>query len=134
MRNSIRVLTCAALCAGRLMQPASGANAQQGAEDQQGLTNRQLIKLAKEVEKDVEQLRGWKFKHPVKTDVYTERQLRGFIEKRIFEEQLGEGRLEQCRLGGSCSEDIVSGDEFVFALLDLDHVSELHVLARLPTS
>jgi len=53
-----------------------------------------LIANAHEIEKDVEQLRGWKFKHEVKTAVYTETQLRRFIEKRLFEEDYGDGRLE----------------------------------------
>lgn len=54
-----------------------------------------LIKMAKEVEAEVETLRGWKFKHPVKTDVRTEAQLREFIETKLLEEQYGGGRLER---------------------------------------
>jgi hypothetical protein len=54
-----------------------------------------LIKMAKEVEKEVEALRGWAFKHPVKTDVRTEAQLREFIETKLLEEQYGGGRLER---------------------------------------
>lgn len=53
-----------------------------------------LIQIADEVKQDVEKLRGWKYKHDVKTDVYTEVQLRAFIEKKLFEEQYGGGKLE----------------------------------------
>lgn len=59
------------------------------------LTDAELVKMARQIEKDVEEIRGWKFKHPVKTAVYGEEQLRKFIEKRVFEEELGGGKLEQ---------------------------------------
>lgn len=59
------------------------------------MTSAALIEMSKEVQKEVEQLRGWKFKRKVNTDVYTEDQLRKFIEKRLFEEDYGDGRLEQ---------------------------------------
>ena len=57
-------------------------------------TAEELVAMAKEVEKEVAELRGWPFKHPVKTDVRNEDQLRRFIEKRLFEEELGGGKLE----------------------------------------
>lgn len=59
------------------------------------LTDESLIKIADEVQKEVEELRGWKFKRPVKKGVYTEKQLRAFIEKKLFEDGYGEGRLER---------------------------------------
>ena len=39
-----------------------------------------LAKLVAEMEKEVETLRGWKFKHPVEAGVYTVDQLRAFME------------------------------------------------------
>jgi hypothetical protein len=71
---------------------ASAAPAAGPAED--GMTSEQLLKLADEVQKEVEELRGWKFKRPVKKDVYTEEQLRRYIEKKLFDEQYGGGKLE----------------------------------------
>lgn len=55
---------------------------------------KELVDMAREVEKDVAELRGWPFKKPVETDVRDEAQLRKFIEKRVFEEELGGGKLE----------------------------------------
>ena len=73
--------------------------AQQQAKDQAEtpapLTARELIALAKDVAKEVEELRGWKFKRDVPTEVYTEDQLREFIEKKVFQQQYGGGRLER---------------------------------------
>ena len=40
----------------------------------------QLAKLVSEMEKEVEALRGWKFKHPVTSGVYSVKQLRAFME------------------------------------------------------
>lgn len=54
----------------------------------------ELIRIAEEVKKDVEEIRGWKFKHDVKTDVRTEAQLREFIEKKLFEEQYAGDKLK----------------------------------------
>ncbi|MBI5864063.1 MAG: hypothetical protein HZB38_06080 [Planctomycetes bacterium] len=73
---------CAGTAAGQASRPAE-------------LTVDELKQMAKEVEADVAKLRGWEFKRPVKTDVRDEKQLREFIEKRLFEEELGGGRLEQ---------------------------------------
>lgn len=44
------------------------------------------LRLADDVAKSVESLRGWKFKQPVKKGIYSEAELRGFIEKRLAEE------------------------------------------------
>lgn len=88
MFHSIRTL--GALAAGVFLALPTFAQTSQptsdGAED--------LVAMAKEVEKDVAELRGWPFKRPVATDVRSEEQLRKFIEKRIFEEELGGGKLE----------------------------------------
>jgi len=54
-----------------------------------------LVRMADEVEKDVERIRGWKFKKQVERKVYTEPELRKFIEKKLFEEELGGGKLER---------------------------------------
>jgi hypothetical protein len=42
-----------------------------------------LIKVADEVAKDVEALRGWKFKQPVKKQLVTEEQARAWLEKEV---------------------------------------------------
>ena len=42
-----------------------------------------LIKVADEVAKDVESLRGWKFKQPIKKQLVTEEQARAWLEKEI---------------------------------------------------
>jgi len=44
------------------------------------------LRLADDVAKSVESLRGWRFKVPVKKGMYSEAELRGFIEKRLVEE------------------------------------------------
>src|SRR5215510_9471988 len=44
------------------------------------------LRLADDVAKTVEALRGWKFKQPVKKGMYSEAELHGFIEKRLKEE------------------------------------------------
>jgi len=59
------------------------------------LSKQELLALAKEIEPQVAALRGWEFKHPVKTDVRSEDQLRKFIETKVFEEQYGGGLLER---------------------------------------
>ncbi len=57
--------------------------------------NQDLVRLAQELQEEVEALRGWKFKHSVKTDVRSEQQLREFIETQLFEQQYGHGRFER---------------------------------------
>ena len=74
-----------------LLTAAAGAQDSKPAE----MTDADLVKMAHEIEKEVEAIRGWKFKHEVKTAVYGEEQLRKFIEKRLFEEEMGGGKLEQ---------------------------------------
>lgn len=54
-----------------------------------------LMKLADAAEKGVEEIRGWKFKRPVKREVYTEPELRAWLEKRLFEEELPEPLLRR---------------------------------------
>jgi len=44
------------------------------------------LRLADDVAKTVESIRGWKFKQTVKKGMYSEAELRGFIEKRLVEE------------------------------------------------
>lgn len=44
------------------------------------------LRLADEIAKEVESLRGWKFTRPVEKGIYTEAELRAFIEKRLVEE------------------------------------------------
>ena len=44
------------------------------------------LRLADEIAKEVESLRGWKFTGPVEKGIYTESELRAFIEKRLVEE------------------------------------------------
>lgn len=69
--------------------------ARAAADDARPLSSAELVKMSESVQKEVEKLRGWKFKHPVKTEVYSEEQLRKFIERKLFEEELGKGRLER---------------------------------------
>ena len=59
------------------------------------MTDEQLLATCDEVMKEVEELRGWKFKTPVKKGVYTEAELRKYLEKKIFEEEYGGGKLER---------------------------------------
>ncbi|RMF79630.1 MAG: hypothetical protein D6744_08950, partial [Planctomycetota bacterium] len=86
------------------------------------LSTRELVELARSVRREVEELRGWKFKRDVPTEVYDERQLRAFIEKKIFEEQFGGGRLERTeaflRMVGLIPEDCDLRDTIVAVLLN----------------
>ncbi|MCH7872196.1 MAG: hypothetical protein IID33_10905 [Planctomycetes bacterium] len=59
------------------------------------ISAKSLMKLADKAQKGVEELRGWKFKRPVKREIYTEPQLRAWIEKKIFEEQYPEAKLRR---------------------------------------
>ena len=56
---------------------------------------RKMLETADAVQTEVGNLRGRKFKHGVKKAVRTEKQLRAFLEKEIFEEELGHGKLER---------------------------------------
>lgn len=58
------------------------------------LSEAALLEMAESVQQEVEEIRGWKFKHPVRKDIRNEKQLREFIEKRVFEDELGGGKLE----------------------------------------
>ena len=92
-RNRLALETVVALAATLgfiAVRPAAAQPDQAG----EALSARDLVKLAEEVEKEVEALRGWKFKRPVKKDVRSEKQLRAYIEKKVFEEEYGQGRLE----------------------------------------
>ena len=91
MRLTIACPCVLALACAGWPAPAPG----QDKKPRAALTDASLIKIADEVQKEVEELRGWKFKRPVKKGVYTEKQLRAFIEKKLFEEGYGEGRLER---------------------------------------
>jgi hypothetical protein len=51
------------------------------------------LRLVDEVARDVESLRGWPFRHPVAKGIYTETELRGFIEER-FAEEYSEAELD----------------------------------------
>lgn len=52
-----------------------------------------MLEAAAEVANEVETLRGWKFKQPVRNEVRTEAQLREFIQKKLFDEEYAGGRL-----------------------------------------
>jgi hypothetical protein len=69
--------------------PLSGPAANRG-HPAAGARNEDLLRLADEVAREVEGLRGWAFRHPVEKGVYTEAQLRGFIEERFAEDYSGE--------------------------------------------
>ena len=57
--------------------------------------DKSLIDTADEVGKEVEALRKSKFKQAVKKGVYTEAELRKYLEKKAFEEEYGGGKLEK---------------------------------------
>lgn len=56
---------------------------------------KRLLEAAEEVARQVEEVRGWKFKEPVEKDVRTEAQLKEFLEKKVLEEEYGGGKLER---------------------------------------
>ena len=62
-----------------------------------------LARTAVEMQKEVEALRGWNFKHPVDVDVYTEEQMRDFIrgplEEAGEEEKRAHGELGMKMIG-----------------------------------
>jgi hypothetical protein len=80
------VLCSLVSAAAALQDPAAGG----GVDDRVAV---RMLEAADEVAREVEELRGWKFKHPVRKDVRTEAQLRAYIEKKLFEEEYGGGRL-----------------------------------------
>lgn len=84
-----RALLILGLFVAALAGPAAGQSSRPA------LSEADLIRMADEVEQDVERIRGWKFKKRVERKVYTEPELRKFIEKKLFEEELGGGRLER---------------------------------------
>lgn len=53
-----------------------------------------MLAAAEEVMKEVEEVRGWRFKGPVAKDVRTREELRAFLERKLLEEELGEGKLK----------------------------------------
>ncbi len=53
-----------------------------------------LVELSKEIEREVEALRGWKFKRPVQTDIRTRDELLTFIKGKIAEEY-GPGKMSR---------------------------------------
>jgi len=59
------------------------------------LTEKALAKMATEMQKEVEALRGWKFKRPVDVGLYTEEQVRAFLQSDRLDEADGWG--EQAR-------------------------------------
>jgi hypothetical protein len=67
----------------------------QGAQVEVKPDEKALIQTADEVGAEVEALRGWKFKQPVKKGVYNEAELRKYLEKKAFEEEYGGGKLEK---------------------------------------
>ncbi|MBU0637936.1 MAG: hypothetical protein KKB50_03660 [Planctomycetes bacterium] len=64
-------------------QAAPGQKASTAAEP---LTDAQLAPVVAEIQKEVERLRGWKFKQPVSVAVYTEDELRAFMSRGLAEE------------------------------------------------
>ena len=70
--------------------PAVGQEAEPTAE----LTVDVLAELAVEMQREVEALRGWKFKHPVEVGLYTEQQVRAFLQGEGADEPDGEGERD----------------------------------------
>lgn len=56
---------------------------------------KKLEALADAVVKEVEEIRGAEFKRPVAKGVYTEAQLSDYLQKKLFEEEYGGGKLER---------------------------------------
>ena len=55
------------------------------------LTSEELAKVGTEMHREVEALRGWKFKQPVDVGLYTEEQVRAFLQREGSEEDDGWG-------------------------------------------
>jgi hypothetical protein len=84
----ILVLIVPVLVVGRL--PAALAQTPETSRgDVSALTGAELVELAQELQKEVEELRGWKYKRRVKAELYSAEQLRRFVEKKAFEEEYG---------------------------------------------
>jgi len=64
-------------------------------------TAEQMLKSAEEVQKQVEELRGYKFKTPVAKAVYTKDQLRDYLAV-AMEKELGKGKLERMEAWLKC--------------------------------
>ncbi len=87
--GSLRLLLAAASCAVGFAVPAAAQ-----AEEPETTATQNLIEVADEVAKEVEELRGWSFKEPVKKAVYSEDELRAFLNKKLWEEEYPEEKLE----------------------------------------
>jgi hypothetical protein len=59
------------------------------------ITDDDLARLTVEIEAEVEELRGWKFKHHVKAAVYTEEGLHAFMQRGFAEEGDGWGQRDR---------------------------------------
>jgi len=69
-------------------------HAQEEPADQRGIAT-QLLQTADEIMGEVAELRGWPYKHAVDKGVHSDTELRAFLKKKLLEEELGGGRLEQ---------------------------------------
>lgn len=88
------LLAAAAVCAAALSAPPPKQESQAAsARAAEGPTGAEWVQMAKDVQAEVEKLRGWKFKTPVKTDVYDEAQLRRYLESKLFDQIYGGGKL-----------------------------------------
>ncbi len=83
-------IACVLICPAAFGQQAAPAT-QRAASD---VRVKKLIGIANAVEKQVETLRGWNFKHAIKKGVYSEKQLRAFLEKKLFTEEYAGDKLE----------------------------------------
>ena len=93
------------LTVGAFLVPGTASAIEDGDQPQSsaGSGGSELASVAGEMQKEVEALRGWKFKHPVDVDVYTEEQMRAFIREPLEEtgekEKLAQGELGMKMIG-----------------------------------
>ena len=78
-----------------------------------------MLQSAEEVMAQVEKLRGWKFKRPVRKDVQTVEQLRAYIEKQLFEEEYGEGKLDRTQAWLKALGLLPDGENFRHTVMDV---------------
>jgi hypothetical protein len=76
------------------VKPAPAPAAPAAAPASAGAMPPDLIKMTDEVAKDVETLRGWKFKAPVKKALVTEKEARAWMEKQV-DQQLPQEKIDQ---------------------------------------
>ena len=98
-RSTTTFVLCGLLIAGGFLRAQGGVATEAKSEQDEQDPKRKariarLIEIAEEVQKEVEAIRGWKFKKPVKKGVHSAKELRGFLERKL-DEEWGGGKLER---------------------------------------